>query len=161
MKIIDLTNQTFGRLTVLRSSGKSSIGEIMWLCECDCGNQITRPGSMLRRGQTKSCGCFRRERFFKHGHAHSSDQSRTYHSWSGMRARCYYPKHKDFSNYGGRGIKVCERWNDFNNFLADMGERPHACTIDRIDSNGDYTPTNCRWATSSDQRKNQRRNQAG
>lgn len=92
----------------------------------------------------------------KHGHRPKNGSSPTYISWMSMRKRCSYPQSDSYAEYGGRGISVCERWEDFINFLADMGERPEGCTIDRIDSDGDYTPENCRWATSKQQGRNKR-----
>lgn len=94
----------------------------------------------------------------KHGHSlgNYKTRSKTYRSWERMRERCNRPKHKSYAYYGGRGIKICERWNDFNNFLSDMGERPEGKTIDRINVNGNYEPSNCKWSTSREQRVNQR-----
>lgn len=95
---------------------------------------------------------------FQHGHNGASGKSPTYNSWDMMRQRCLNPKYTDYRNYGGRGIKVCERWSTFSNFLYDMGERPEGKTLDRKDNNGNYDPQNCRWSTRHEQRRNMRRN---
>lgn len=152
----DITLQRFGRLVALWPQNKDKRGLYLWLCLCDCGRETVVRGSDLREGKTKSCGCLHDElaskRNFRHGH---SKGTRTYRSWMAMRDRCRYSNHKDYEHYGGRGIKVCERWQSFENFLADMGERPVGLTLDRIDPNGNYEPGNCRWATWSEQRENQ------
>lgn len=155
----DLTNQRFGRLLVVRFFGTGPNGNAMWECLCDCGNVTTRLGVCLTRGKESSCGCLQRERVaarnYKHGHTTGATTSRTWSAWKHMRERCNDPSN---INYGGRGITVCSRWDDFENFLADMGECPPGLTIDRIASNGNYEAGNCRWADWPTQANNKRTN---
>lgn len=162
MRVIDETGNRYGRLTVIERSS-SVRGAAAWLCQCDCGNTTVVIGTLLRKEDgTRSCGCLSVEHLVAmnstHGHASSlNGYSPTYMSWLAMRDRCYRPTTRSYEHYGGRGIRVCDRWrNSFENFLADMGERPEGMTLDRIDSDGDYTPGNCRWADSITQRANQR-----
>ena len=161
MKFIDLTGKKFGRLMVLHPirGGK----RILWECLCDCGNITKTSGPRLNRGETQSCGCLQKEKQsdrislsnIVHGHNKKGHQSLTHKSWTSMLHRCRCATYTGFNYYGGRGIKVCERWQKFESFLADMGERPSKnYSIDRIDVNGDYEPKNCRWATKSQQQRN-------
>lgn len=142
----NLTNQRFGRLVALYADPDIRAGQrLAWWCRCDCGETKLIDGNNLRRGLTKSCGCMR-----NHGLTHTGE----YQSWSSMRGRCADRNNPD---YGGKGIKVCERWNDFRTFYADMGPKPSPShSIDRKDSSGNYEPANCRWATRSEQNANRR-----
>ena len=131
-------------------------------CRCQCGAEKAVLLSSLRTGSSQSCGCAQREAARSVGIAngtHGMKGTPTYNAWSGMKARCENPANRKFVDYGSRGIKVCERWrNSFENFLGDMGECPKGCSIDRIDTNGHYEPSNCRWATQTVQQRNRRNN---
>lgn len=153
-----LTGQTFGRLSVLERYG-SRKGRVNWLCRCECGKLHEAVSHALTSGHTKSCGCWKDERNASteptHGHAsRKTGLSPTYQSWRGMWTRCTNPNVKSYKDYGGRGVQICERWKDFGNFLADMGERPDGRTLDRINVHGNYEPSNCRWATRKEQAMN-------
>ena len=150
-------NDVFGRLTVIgRATGRSK-----WTCRCECGLIIDVWSQSLRRGATKSCGCYNRDAMQQrtvHGAARRGKQTPEYVTWRNIMLRCYYPSAISWKYYGGRGISVCDRWREsFENFLADMGTRPTSKhSIDRIDPNGNYEPGNCRWVTADVQSRNQR-----
>ncbi len=146
MRLLNLTGQRYGWLTVL-TRGPNQGRKVRWVCRCKCGSEKLVVTSNLRAGKIVSCGCWSIENArkrcsedssFHTKHGHSTPRTPTYSSWEHMRGRCNNPNSNYYHIYGGRGISVCEEWDDFRNFLADMGERPKGKTIDRIDGNGNY-----------------------
>lgn len=152
----DLVGQVFNRLTVMSTAPNRPNKRAYWVCKCECGRETISSTNDLKQDRIRSCGCLQAETRIKANTKHGFNGSRTYVSWCSMLARCTNEKLRSYKNYGGRGIVVCSRWMEFENFLADMGERPEKHSIDRIDNDGNYEPGNCRWATASEQRKNQR-----
>jgi hypothetical protein len=169
-KWIDITGRRFGRLIVISQQPKPEgrRKEGYWLCKCDCGNEIITNKDHLRQGDTKSCGCLKRELMssakIKHGQTKRGKTTDEYRAWACMKVRCLNPNSKFYYDYGGRGIKISERWlgeHGFENFFEDMGKRPSKKhSLDRFPNNesGHYEPGNCRWATKPEQSRGKRNN---
>lgn len=154
---LNLLGMRFGRLLVLSAGDpkwNSGRSRITWLCLCDCGVLRTVVGATLTSGASKSCGCFRREQSLAAHTKHGKTHSRAYSIWASMFARCNNKQNKSYQRYGAKGVKVCQRWSAFENFLSDMGDPPVGMSIDRVNSMGDYEPSNCRWATNTQQCRN-------
>jgi len=158
-KLIELQGKQFGRLFVLQQMAAVA-GRTMFECRCDCGALVSVRAENLRKGETQSCGCYRRDALADLRRTHGLRHSITYKSWHMMHQRCSNPNNGAYKNYGGRGISICERWNKFENFHADMGDRPPGKSIDRIDNDGNYSQENCRWATPLQQNRNKKRKAA-
>ena len=157
---IDMTGRVFGRWTVLSCVKRGGRTALRWRCRCSCGTEALVQGNHLRNGHSQSCGCFSVDMAIAthttHGSAKKGARTKTYKAWTAMRYRCTDPEHPSWENYGGRGITVCERWLDFANFLADMGEKPGRKSLERVDNDGGYSPSNCIWADQSAQMRNTR-----
>lgn len=154
----DLTGQRFGRLIVIRRAAQHWDGSrtrVRWACLCDCGKTPIVMSQGLLNGTTSSCGCYGQETRAKANTTHGKAHTREHKIWGAAKQRCTNPKANAYHRYGGRGIKFCERWfNDFAVFLSDMGACPEGHSLDRINNNGNYEPSNCRWASHMDQMSN-------
>lgn len=154
----------YNKLTIIKEVEryKPPVGKVkrQFECECDCGNKTIVRLTNLRTSTTKSCGCWKLNTtkiIGKENTKHGLTRTRTYNSWQSMKYRCLNPNSRGYEHYGGRGITICDRWlNSFQNFLEDMGERPLGTSIDRIDVNGNYEPSNCKWSTHKQQNNNRR-----
>lgn len=165
MKLIDLTGKRFCRLVVVcRNEHNDKFNQVTWKCRCDCGNEVIVKGNALKSGNTKSCGCYKLEQIRKSETKHSIHglkHTRMYNIWHGMKARCYNPNNKDYCNYGARGIVMCDEWkNDFQAFYdwAMANGYSDNLTIDRINNDRNYEPSNCEWVTTHKQNQNKRNN---
>jgi len=148
----------FGRLVAIKYIGKSKWNFDIWLFKCECGNQKEILANSVKTKRVKSCGCLLRETTAKRFSTHGHSRSPTYTSWYAMKKRCKSKNSKDYRDYVLRGITVCKRWQKFENFFADMGERPEGMSLGRIDNNKGYYKENCRWETALQQANNKRNN---
>lgn len=160
--LVQMINQRFGRLVVISEAKRTKDNHKRWLCQCDCGKTTIVDGRDLRKGRTKSCGCLLIEkvtkRIVKINTIHGDSHSRLYHIWQNMKDRCNRNKNKNYKHYGGRGIKVYDKWYDyliFKDWALNNGYESNL-TIERIDVNGNYEPSNCKWITIQEQQKNKR-----
>ena len=158
-KVKDLTGQRFGMVVVIEEAGRTKSGSVIWNCRCDCGNTIMETCSNLKSGRVTSCGCKKIERIGKLNRTHGMRNTRLYRIWLNMKNRCNNRNAERYADYGGRGIKVCQDWDQsfiaFYQWAIQSGYQDKL-TIDRVDNNGNYEPNNCRWITLSEQNKNKR-----
>lgn len=155
----DIRGQRFGRLTVLEEDGRDKHGNVMWKCKCECGNTTCVSTSSLKNGHTRSCGCLMRERIGNMRRKDGRSSKHLYHLYYSVKQRCYNPKDTNYKYYGGRGIAVCEEWQTWEAFeeWAMSHGYQYGLTLDRIDVNGNYEPSNCRWISQAEQMRNTRK----
>ncbi len=154
----DLTGERFGRLLVLMRDGCNKHKQIYWLCECDCGNKKHILGMSLNRGETQSCGCLHKEKTAQINKKHGMTKTKIYGVWHSMMQRCYDKNNHAYDRYGGRGINVCDKWQSFEGFYSDMGDKPKGLSLERKNVNGDYCVENVIWADAKAQANNKRNN---
>lgn len=152
-----MKNEKPGSLTIVSDAGRNRFGKRLVLCRCDCGNDYTGILSLIVTGKVKTCGCYRLSGASRRTHGQrSGKQSASYTCWLNMRQRCENENHKQWKDYGGRGITYDPKWSSFDAFYADMGDPPPGMTLDRKNNDGNYTKRNCRWADRPTQRRNAR-----
>ena len=162
-KLLDLTNKRFGRLVALEID-KTKTRRIYWLCKCDCRNIVSVSSIKLTSGETKSCGCLRKEKLSITRKKHGLTKQSLHNAWINMKTRCDNPNYNEFERYGGRGITYCEEWKSFENFMSwalqngyqdiKKSNGRNVLSLDRINNNGNYEPANCRWVTALQQGRN-------
>lgn len=156
-----LIGQRFDRLLVESGAGMNRWSQRLFNCKCDCGNVVIVKMGCLKNRYTSSCGCKRKEIAAANGRSkakHNKTGGKEYYTWRSMKSRCVNPKNASYARYGGRGIRVCDRWMRFENFYEDMGDAPEGLTLERSNVNGDYCPENCKWATYTEQARNRSNN---
>lgn len=157
MSVSNLVGLRFNRLTVISRQGSCN-GKAKWKCNCECGANTTAVSGDLKSGRVKSCGCLRTENTRRVLTKHGGASSRSYSSWKSMMSRCYRPNASGYKHYGAAGIKVCEQWHSYQNFVSDMGEPREGQSLDRIDGLLGYSFGNCRWASKKEQSRNRKSN---
>lgn len=165
-KLITLEGRKVNRLTVVSKAYQDKYKHWYWNCKCECGNDTIVAGCDLRSGKAISCGCYKRGRASELNKTHGMKKTRLYNVWARMKQRCINPKAPEYDNYGGRGIRVCCEWLDAPESFFDWAERTGynsmakrgECTLERLDVDGDYEPSNCKWATAVEQNNNRRNN---
>jgi hypothetical protein len=154
----DLTGERFGRLLVLQKNGYNKHHQLYWLCECECGNRKSVLGFVLGRGECNSCGCLKKESIAKVNFSHGMAATPIYRIWRSMMQRCCDKNSHAYDRYGGRGINVCNKWQTFEGFYKDMGDKPKGMSLERLNNDGDYCLENVVWADAKAQANNRRSN---